>query len=241
MRSPLALIRDIRYHSRRVEGSVFDRIQGGGFVAFAFIAPVVVWRMERIVVRETVEQLQEIRVFEPIDDTGRVEPVRAIDVPPDERDRPWPRSTPLATVFVEQRTVWRGSPLVTSDTLEVPVLRIERLPACRDARVAEVRRAAEGVTRRAQAAADAPRTRTHAASWVFSSGAWWVTLSFALAVVLAPLRLARFVYRRGRTVVRQSRIDRCHCPNCGYNARKSILIGRCPECGSELYERPDYD
>ncbi len=43
MRSPLAIIRDIRYHSRRVERNRFDRVQGAGFVLFAFIAPLVVW------------------------------------------------------------------------------------------------------------------------------------------------------------------------------------------------------
>ena len=62
----------------------------------------------------------------------------------------------------------------------------------------------------------------------------------ALLEELAPMRLGWFLYRRTRTAVRQGRIDRCHCPSCGYNAKHSILRGRCPECGSELYERPEF-
>jgi hypothetical protein len=67
-----------------------------------------------------------------------------------------------------------------------------------------------------------------------------VLTSLGLAALLAPMRFGWFLYRRGRNAVRQGRIDRCHCPNCGYNAKYSILRGRCPECGSELYERPEY-
>ena len=89
-------------------------------------------------------------------------------------------------------------------------------------------------------AVDADTTRTHIAAWVFSSGAWWIMLSMALAIVLAPIRLAWFLRKETRTAVRQSRIGRCHCPSCGYNAKHSILHGRCPECGRELYERPTY-
>ena len=42
-----------------------------------------------------------------------------------------------------------------------------------------------------------------------------------------------------RTLVRQGRIDRCHCPSCGYNAKHSIMRGRCPECGSDWSDSDD--
>ena len=256
MRSPLArihgVLRDIRYHSRRVERNRFDRVQGAGFVLFAFMAPLVVWRMEDLRVRESRETLQWIRAYDPIDEFGRSEGVRAIEIEEKDTDGAWPRSTPLATAEVIERTTWRGWPLVTKDTVHAPKTVLSTLPACTGVRRAEVERAVQRLVdksapRHGDRAADAQgqdaradRTRTHIASWIFSSGAWWVLLSLGLAVALAPLRLGWFLYRRGRNAVRQGRIDRCHCPNCGYNAKYSILRGRCPECGSELYERPDW-
>lgn len=248
MRSPLAkllgVLRDIRYHSRRVERNRFDRVQGAGFVLFAFSAPLVVWWMEDLRVRESRETLLWIRAYESIDEFGRSEGVRAIEIEEKDKDGPWPRSTPLATAEVIERTTWRGWPLVTKDTVHAPTTELDPLPACTGARRAEVERAVQRLVNRTadKRGPDArtDRTRTHLASWIFSSGAWWVLLSLGLAVALAPLRLGWFLYRRGRNAVRQGRIDRCHCPNCGYNAKYSILRGRCPECGSELYERPDW-
>ena len=54
-------------------------------------------------------------------------------------------------------------------------------------------------------AVDADTTRTHIAAWVFSSGAWWIMLSMALAIMLAPIRLVWFLRKETRTAVRQSR------------------------------------
>ena len=68
---------------------------------------------------------------------------------------------------------------------------------------------------------------------------WWILLSVATWIVVSPLRLGWYLFRRGRTIVRQRRIDRCLCPTCGYDAKHSVLVGRCPECGSEIYERPE--
>jgi predicted Zn-ribbon and HTH transcriptional regulator len=68
---------------------------------------------------------------------------------------------------------------------------------------------------------------------------WWVIVSIAVSATMSIARLGWYLARRGRTVVRQRRIDRCLCPSCGYDTKQSVLIGRCPECGSEIYERPE--
>jgi hypothetical protein len=240
MRSPFAILREIRRNSRRVERNRFDRAQSAGFVLFAFIAPLVVWKMESLRVREITSTLMVLRAFEMLDDAGRAIGVRATEIDPKDRGAPWPQSLPLADIDFVQRTVWRGWPLVTSHTEFAAESKVTRLPACPAARVPEVLRAARIVIDRKGVAVDADTTRTHIAAWVFSSGAWWIMLSMALAIVLAPIRLAWFLRKETRTAVRQSRIGRCHCPSCGYNAKHSILHGRCPECGSELYERPTY-
>ena len=235
MRSPLAILREIRRNSRRVERTAFDRVQDAGFVLFAFIAPLVVARMESLRVRETSETLVIARVFEPIESRALL----AREIAPEDRAKPWSGSVPMADVELVQRTEWRGWPLVTQHTAFATTTVVTRTASCPASREAEALRAANSVFARAQREVTADLTRNHIASWVFSSGAWWMMLSLALAAVLAPIRFGWFLYRRTRTVVRQSRIDRCHCPNCGYNAKHSILMGRCPECGSELYERPD--
>lgn len=240
MRSPAAILREIRRNSRRVERSRFDRIQGAGFVLFAFVAPLVVWKMQSVWVRDTTEAILAIRVFELPGDQGGRGVVRAAAIEPTDRSAAWSGSIPLADVDLVQRSEWRGWPLATTHTSSATELMVTRMANCPASRDAEVRRAAMQVIERAEKSVPADRRHTHIAAWVFSSGAWWIMLSIALAVVLAPIRLGWWLSRRTRTVVRQSRIDRCHCPNCGYNAKHSILQGRCPECGSELYERPEY-
>ena len=62
-------------------------------------------------------------------------------------------------------------------------------------------------------------SRTHPVSWIFSIAAWWILLSVATWIVVSPLRLGWYLFRRGRTIVRQRRIDRCLCPTCGYDAK----------------------
>jgi len=188
MRSPLAILREIQRNSRRVERNRFDRVQGAGFVLFAFLAPFLVWKMQSWHATESSEVLMIVRVYEALDGQGRGGKMVATEIKASERSSSWKA----------MQVIGRTGKFVGTD-----------------------------------------QTRSHVAAWVFSSGAWWIMLSFALAVLLAPMRLGWWLYRRTRTVVRQSRIDRCHCPNCGYNAKHSILRGRCPECGSELYERPD--
>jgi membrane protein implicated in regulation of membrane protease activity len=241
MRSPLAILREIRRNSRRVERNVFDRVQGAGFVAFAFVAPLVVWKMQSWSVRETSETLMIVRIYESIPNAGERGVLGAVEIRAKERDAPWKASLPLADADLVQRTEWRGWPLVTSHTNRATELNITRMATCPASREPEVRKAAMQVVERNGRFVAGDVAHTHVASWVFSSGAWWIMLSMALAVALAPVRLCWRLFRRTRTLVRQGRIDRCHCPNCGYNAKHSIMRGRCPECGSELYERPDYD
>lgn len=240
MRSPLAILREIRHNSRRVERNRFERVQGAGFVLFAFLGPLVVWRMESWRVVETSEVLVIARVYENLDNQGRSEGVRASEIKPEDRAKPWAATLQLADVDLVQRTEWRGWPLATRQTVFATELVATRTAICPVSREPEVLRAARACVDRSGRFVPDDATRTHVAAWVFSSGAWWVMMSVALAIVLAPIRLGWWLYRRTRTVVRQSRIDRCHCPNCGYNAKHSILRGRCPECGSELYERPEY-
>ena len=240
MRSPAAILREIRHNSRRVERNRFDRVQGAGFVLFAFVAPLVVWKMDGWYARGSSETLMIVRVYEAIDAQGRAGPVVGAEIKASERNSSWRASTPLADVDLVQRSEWRGWPLATSHTEFATELVVTRMASCPASREGQVRDAAMQVINRAGAFVAADRSRSHLAGWIFSAGSWWIMLSFALAVALLPVRFAWWMYRRTRTVVRQSRIDRCHCPNCGYNAKHSILRGRCPECGSELYERPEY-
>lgn len=240
MRSPFAILREIRHHSRRVERNRFDRIQSAGFVLFAFAAPVLVWKLQTLAIRPTQEVRAIARVFETIDAAGLSEGLRATEIKADDRNTPWRAVVQVADVELVQRTDWCGWPLATLQRDHATELAYTRGQSWSDARDREVRRTAEQFFTRIGKVAPDDRVRTHVAAWIFSSGAWWVMLSFGLAAVLAPIRLGWWLTRRTRTVVRQARIDRCHCPNCGYNAKHSILRGRCPECGSELYERPEY-
>ena len=240
MWNPFAMLREIRRNSRRVTRNRFDRVQGAGFVLFAFTAPFIVWRMESLRVRGTSETLMFVRVYETPGENGARGRMQATRIREDERTASWHGVLPLAEVELVQRSEWRGWPLVTSHTEVASEMEVTRLATCPASREPAVRNAADAVCRGAGMRVDADTVRSHAAAWVFSSGAWWVMQSLALAAVLAPLRLGWFLFRRTRTAVRQGRIDRCHCPNCGYNAKHSILRGRCPECGSELYERPEF-
>jgi ssDNA-binding Zn-finger/Zn-ribbon topoisomerase 1 len=239
MHSPLAILREIQRNSRRVERNRFDRVQGAGFVLFAFLAPFLVWKMQSWHATESSEVLMIVRVYEALDGQGRGGKMVATEIKASERSSSWKASLPLADVDLVQRSQWRGWPLSTLHTDFATELAVTRMATCPAAREGEVRDTAMQVIGRTGKFVGTDQTRSHVAAWVFSSGAWWIMLSFALAVLLAPMRLGWWLYRRTRTVVRQSRIDRCHCPNCGYNAKHSILRGRCPECGSELYERPD--
>jgi ssDNA-binding Zn-finger/Zn-ribbon topoisomerase 1 len=240
VRSPLAALREIKRNSRRVERNGFDRVQGAGFALFAVAAPLIVWRMESVRVVVETESIATVRVFAPLGADGSKDEMQAAIVDPDQKSARWPAALPLAEVDATQRTTWGGWPFATRQTVDPVEFKVVRMPGCPASREDAVRATAQAVLRRFQRELPPAAERTHLASWVFSSGAWWVGLSLALALLLAPLRFGWFVYRRTRTAVRQGRIDRCHCPNCGYNAKHSILRGRCPECGSELYERPEY-
>ncbi len=230
-------LREIDRSSRRVERNVFDRAQGAAFVLALVIAPFATLRMETLRVHDDREPLLLVRVFR--EDDGS--PLRAQAVDFAERGMPWASLIPLAEVEFTRRTTWCGWPFATSETdwpLEEPT-RI--LGAGRERDLEAYRAVARETFAKSRLTVDAAGTRTHMVSWIFSIGIWWILLVFASFLLIAPLQLAWRIARRTRTHVRQSRIDRCHCPNCGYNARESILRGICPECGSELYERPDYD
>ena len=216
MRNPFAMLREIRRNSRRVTRNRFDRVQGAGFVLFAFTAPFIVWRMESLRVRGTSETLMFVRVYETPGENGARGRMQATRIREDERTASWHGVLPLAEVELVQRSEWRGWPLVTSHTEFASEMEVTRLATCPASREPAVRNAADAVCRGAGMRVDADTVRSHAAAWVFSSGAWWVMQSLALAAVLAPLRLGWFLFRRTRTAVRQGRIDRCHCPNCGY-------------------------
>ena len=241
---PLRLIRhklrDIDRHSRRVERGPIDRIQGAAFVVAVFLAPFLVWKMESWWIRRDVETVALVAVYKGLSGEGMAgAPVRdpsvAIKFPA--------ASIPLAEVRIVRDHAWHGWPLVTLDTISAPRLEATLLPTCPDARRAEACAVAERVFERENPGAMAPttaRTDTHVGGWIFSIGAWWVMLTALVWAVLAPIRVALRLRRTVRNAVRQGRIDRCHCPNCGYNARESITTGRCPECGGDLYERPDW-
>ena len=229
-------LREIRRSSRHVERDVFDRIQGLGFVVAAVAAPFLVAVMQSLAVRETREVLLVARVFVP----AGSEALAAHPIEDEMRGGASPGTVPMADVELVERIEWRGWPLVTAHRV-FPTERVAHLTAsCPERRRAEVVRAAEPVFARSGLAREVESAHRHLAAKVFSFTIWWILGSLAIATALLPFRIAARTWRRGRTIVRQGRIDRCRCPNCGYDARESILRGRCPECGSELYERPDY-
>lgn len=229
-------LREIRRSSRRVERNAFDRIQGMGFVVAAFAAPFLVAAMQSLSVRETREILLVVRVFVPAGSDS----LSAHPIEDEMRGGAAPGTVPMADVELVERIEWRGWPLVTAHRA-FPTERVAHLTAsCPERRRDEVVRAAEPAIARSGLARDVEVDHRHLAAKVFSFTIWWILGSLAIAAALVPFRIAARIWRRGRTVVRQGRIDRCRCPNCGYDARESILRGRCPECGSELYERPEY-
>lgn len=228
-------LKEIDRNSRRVERNVFDRLQGAAFVLSLVAAPFVVSAMESWQVSDERETACFVRVY-----TEGVDPtLRAREVEPDERTKPWPGVTPLAEVDFIHRVSRCGWPFATRSIERPFEVEVKLLGA------AQENLRAEYITRAETLAISLGKLRTvteetvHPTAWAFSIGVWWILLSLASAIVIAPARVAWYVLRRGRAVVRQRRIDRSHCPNCGYNARESLLQGRCPECGSALYERPD--
>lgn len=236
LRSMRRTLREVRRNSRRVERNLFDRIQGAGFVVAAVAAPFLVMAMQANVARETRAALLVVRVFA----DARTDGLAAFPVDDEKRGAVPAGTVPLADVELVERVERRGWPLVTAHRDFATELVVHRTASCPERRTGEVLRAAEPVVARSGLARAADVEHRHLAAKVFSFTIWWVLGSLAIAAALVPFRIGARLWRRGRTSVRQGRIDRCRCPNCGYDARESILRGRCPECGSELYERPDY-
>ena len=229
-------LREINRNSRRMHRDFFDRIQHVTFIAGAVAAPLVVAALEDKTARTDGAALAAMVAFERAGEPG----VRVARVEEDDLKRPVAGASTLAQIrLMEDRTLY-GWPFPTRGVVAPTTLEITLSPGVRESRRAEVAAtaeklaAADGLVRR-----EAER-RTHVGGWIFSIGAWWVFINLGIAIALAPVRLGWRLFRRGRSVIRQGRIDRCHCPNCGYDARGSILTGRCPECGSDLYERPEY-
>lgn len=233
-------LREIDRNSRQVRRTWADRIVGAAFVASIFIAPVIVLKMESWVVRRGTDTLALVAVFKGLE--GEEMAGRRVTDPKMQAAKYPPSTVPLAEVRQFQDRSWHGWPLVTRDETMPPRFEIKLLPACPPSREPEVAAAAQREleanppTIRAAAAGG----KVHLGGWIFSVGAWWLLLTGAVWLALIPLRVGREVHRVARNAVRQGRIDRCHCPNCGYDGRGSIETGRCPECGGDLYERPDW-
>lgn len=235
MRRVLAFFREIDRTSRAVRRDGFDRARSVAFVLAFVASPFVVWEMqERVVVRER-QDLMFIRVFRMSEDGE----VKAQRVDADDLNAPWAVFMPMAEVTLVERSEWRGWPLTTAHTFEPTQLDVRLVAGCPPQELGQVKLAASRIVERSGLSSAAAVSQTHVAAWIFSAGIWWMLLSLAAAMVLVPIKLVVTLSRRMRNAVRQSRIDRCHCPNCDYDAKQSILMGRCPECGSELYERPD--
>lgn len=234
-------LREIRHHSRKVEWDGFDLALARGFALFSILAAFAVAATERSIVRREREEIAYARVFRtPGDDTIRAAPIDA-----EARANPWPTARVLADCTLSRNRVARGWPLTSRVELGLVEVAVEPTPSCPGALVDRVRAVATPVLTKSAADGGAPgpgapaEKQLHVAAWIFSYGAWWTMLTLALWLVLLPLRIGTRLVRGTRNRIRQGRIDRCHCPSCGYDAKHSILRGRCPECGSELYERPD--
>jgi hypothetical protein len=234
MRAVARRLREIDRHSRRVERNAFDRAIGAGFVLALVLAPVATWRMQRTVVDREREPLLLMRAFITLDDDR----IRVQPVDPEQRGQVWRTVVPMADIELVRERARAGWPFATFEEISETRLEAELSPSCRESRRAEVLAAAAPIARASRLESPA-ESRTHLVSWVFSIAVWWILLSVATWIAVTPLRLGWYFFRRGRTIVRQRRIDRCLCPNCGYDAKHSVLVGRCPECGSEIYERPE--
>jgi predicted RNA-binding Zn-ribbon protein involved in translation (DUF1610 family) len=114
------------------------------------------------------------------------------------------------------------------------------LPSCPDSRRAEAEAVARAIAEERGLYFARGETLIHYGSWIFSSAAWWMILVFAVAAALVPIRIGRRVRKRVRNAIRQGRIARSRCPNCGYDIRRTAIRGFCPECGHAAYERPEY-
>lgn len=229
-------LREIDRNSRRKQRNIFDRWQSAAFVGAALLAPLIVMQLDSRYERSSDEVLAAAVAFR--DHDG--EEVRAAKVPVAKVLRPPAGILPLAELRLVSTRSWNGWPLATSDRATATRVDVALLANCPEDLRDEVTAAGQGVFAQTGLVLPTPKTAVHVGGWIFSIGAWWVMLAVAAALVLAPLRIAFRVRKTVRNVVRQGRIDRCHCPNCGYDARGSILTGRCPECGGELYERPDW-
>lgn len=229
-------LREIDRNSRRKQRNIFDRWQSAAFVVAAVLAPLIVLRLETWYVRSSDEVLAAAFAFR----NRESEQVLAAKVPVTPVLRPPSGILPLAELRLVSTRSWRGWPLATSDHATETRVDVALLATCPEYLRDEVAAAGEGVFAQAGLVLPTPKTTVHVGGWIFSIGAWWVLLTVAAALVLAPLRFAFRVRKTVRNVVRQGRIDRCHCPNCGYDGRGSITTGRCPECGGDLYERPDW-
>ncbi len=229
-------LREIRYHSRRIERNAFDRTQSAGFVLAAFTAPLLTWMMNDTRVVDRAETVASARVYITTDsDVIRATLTDARGGNPESR-----LIVPLADVTLVECSQWRGWPLTTSVARLADRTEVQLFASARESQ----RNAITAAGTRVLLATHTPRSEVtlenHLAAWVFASGAWWIMQSFALMLLLAPMRVAHRMYRRGRTHIRQTRINRLHCPSCGYDARESAFRGICPECGGRLYERPEY-
>ncbi|MFM7050892.1 MAG: hypothetical protein ACKOYN_01985 [Planctomycetota bacterium] len=231
----LGFLREIDRHSRAVRRDGFDRARSAAFVLAFLASPFVVSRMQDIAVSREREDLMLMRVFR-MEEGGEIKAQR-IDF--DDRGSPWRVFMPVGEAMLVGRSAWCGWPLTTRHSVEPTEIELTRLASAPARDRAPAMRAAERLAGASGLAVTAREERTHVAAWVFSAGIWWMLLAAAAVCVIEPVRWTVTIVRRARTAVRQSRIDRCHCPNCGYDAKHSILMGRCPECGSELYERPD--
>ena len=240
LRSLRRSLREIDRNSRRVKRDWIDRTLGGAFVASLFVAPLLVVKMESWVVRRTTETVALVVVFKGLEgDEARGLRVKDLTT----KTLSFPASTiPLAELRQVQDRAWHGWPLVTRDATMPPRFEVKLLPACpesrRDEVIAAAQRALEADPRGLQLVP--PGEQAHIGGWIFSVGAWWVLLTACAWLAAVLVRIGREMRRVARNAVRQGRIDRCHCPSCGYNARESIQTGRCPECGGDLYERPDW-
>jgi hypothetical protein len=234
-------LRDIRHHSREVEWDGFDLALARGFALFSILAAFAVALSERSIVRREREVIAYARVFRTLED----EAIRAAPIDAEARGNPWPTARVLADCELARTRVSRGWPLTSRVELGPVKIEVEPTPSSPATLVDRVREAATPVLTKSARDAGAPGPGTpaekhlHVTAWIFSYGAWWAMLTSALWLVLLPLRIGTRLVRGTRNRIRQGRIDRCHCPSCGYDAKHSILRGRCPECGSELYERPE--